>query len=258
MTLRVERLSFAYGPAQVLDQVSLEVRQGTVTALFGPNGTGKSTLFRCVLGLLRSTGEVCIDGESTTGWSAPRMARKVAFVPQDHRATFPHTVRDMVTMGATAQGASLFGPSARDVARALEQLDLLGLLGLADRTFSSLSGGQRQLVLIARALAQDTDYLLFDEPTASLDFGNQLLIWRTIGTLAHERGKGVLVCSHDPNHVLWFCDEAVVLRRDGTAPEAGPARQVVTEATLQALYPEHPRVAMSGGVPIVVPATARS
>jgi iron complex transport system ATP-binding protein len=255
VTLRVEEVSFAYGPVRVLDHVSLEVHPGRVTALFGPNGTGKSTLFRCVLGLLRSSGEVFMDGETTSSWSAQRMARHVALVPQDHRATFPHTVRDMVTMGATARGASLLGPSTRDVAVALEQLDHLGLLQLADRTFSSLSGGQRQLVLIARALAQDTRYLLFDEPTASLDFGNQLLIWRTIRTLAHERGKGILVCSHDPNHVLWFCDDAVVLRRDGTAPDTGAARQVVTEATLRALYPEHPKVAMTDGVPIVIPAT---
>lgn len=253
MTLTVDALSFAYGATPVLDDVSLSVRRGSVTALFGPNGTGKSTLFRCILGLLRHSGDVRIDGESTADWTAGRMARSVALVPQDHRASFPHIVRDMVTMGAAARGGSLFGPSAADLKRALGNLDRLGLLHLADRAFPSLSGGQRQLVLIARALTQDADYLLFDEPTASLDFGNQNLIWNTIRQLTREGDKGVLVCSHDPNHVLWFCDDAVVLSRDGTTTTSGAVDHVVTEANLRLLYPEQPRVADADGVPIVLP-----
>ena len=253
MSLAGQSISFSYGRTPVLDDVSLELRTRTVTALFGPNGTGKSTLFRCLLGHLAHSGEVFVDGESATGWSARRMARQVGFVPQDHRAVFPHIVRDMVTMGAAASGSPLTGPTRESLRTALERLDQLGLLHLAERSFPSLSGGQRQLVLIARALAQDTPYLLLDEPTASLDFGNQNLIWSTVRDLAHAEGKGILVCSHDPNHVLWFCDEAITLRRDGSRGPSGSAAEVITQHNLEALYPGSPVVAAVGGSPVVLP-----
>lgn len=253
MTLSIDDLSFSYGELAVLENVSFEVVTGTVTALFGPNGAGKSTLFRCVLGMLQHTGTVSLDGANTRGWSAQRMARHVAFVPQDHKAAFPHTVRDMVTMGTTAAGASLFGPSRSDVRTAVQELDRLDLLPLAERSFSSLSGGQRQLVLIARALAQNTPYLLLDEPTASLDFGNQKLIWDTVRDLAHDQGKGVLVCSHDPNHVLWFCDSATLLRRNGTATREAPVREAISEDAMRELYPGQATLADVSGTSIVIP-----
>lgn len=183
----------------------------------------------------------------------PDDAQHIAFVPQDHATTFPHSVRDMVTMGTASMTGTFHGPTQAGVERALACLDQLDLLDLAGRSFPSLSGGQRQLVLIARGLAQDTPYLLFDEPTASLDFGNQNLIWHTMRDLARTHGKGILVCSHDPNHVLWFCDDAVVLSRQGTSELAGPVAEVVTEATVRGLYPEAPRLLAAGGAPVVLP-----
>lgn len=256
MTLQVDGLTCSYGPTIVLRDVSATVTPGSVTALFGPNGTGKSTLFRCILGLLPHDGKVIVDGRPTRRWSAKMMAHHVAFVPQDHRPTFPHSVRDIVTMGVAGRASAFFGPSARDISDALENLDRLGIVHLAEREFSSLSGGQRQLVLIARALTQSAAYLLFDEPTASLDFGNQNLIWHTIRELAHETGKGILVCSHDPNHVLWFCDHAVVLSRQGRTMSAGAVSDVITESTLHALYPGRPQLAAAHGAPIVIPRSA--
>lgn len=253
--LSAEAISFSYGRVAVLDGASVRIRPGTVTALFGPNGTGKSTLFRCIMGLLRHGGDVRIGGESTRSWGARELARHVAFVPQDHRAAFPHTVRDVVTMGVAARTSAVFGPAPADVALALGHLDRMGLSPLADRAFTALSGGQRQLVLIARALTQQSPYLLFDEPTAALDFGNQQAIWRTIRTLAHRDGKGVLVCSHDPNHVLWFCDEAIVLARDGRTSTPRPVGEVITEDLLGRLYPEPSTVAALDGLPVVVPRT---
>lgn len=253
MTLEARDISFGYGAQPVLNRVSLSVETSRVTALFGPNGTGKSTLFKCILGLLPHTGAVSVDGTATARWSARRTAQHLAFVPQDHASTFPHSVRDMVTMGTAARGGSLLGPTPAGIERALNCLDQLGLLKLSERSFPSLSGGQRQLVLIARGLAQDTPYLLFDEPTASLDFGNQNLIWNTMRDLAHQHGKGILVCSHDPNHVLWFCDDAVVLSREGTAKRSGQVSDVVTEATLRSLYADGPHLVEAGGVPIVLP-----
>ncbi|MFV0374688.1 ABC transporter ATP-binding protein [Microbacterium sp.] len=251
MSLVVTEVTFGYPRAsRVLDGVSLEVPPGTVTALFGPNGTGKSTLFRCILGQLPHSGDVRVDGESTRRWNAKQVARRIAFVPQDHRAAFPHTVRDMVVMGA---GARLAGPSSTDIEVALRHLHGLGLLDLAERPFTALSGGQRQLVLIARALTQNSPYLLLDEPTASLDFGNQLMTWETIRHLAHDSGKGILVCSHDPNHVLWFCDDAVTLLRDGTTGPRGEAREVMTQELLRSLYPGDPVVSAVGERPVVTP-----
>lgn len=254
MSLGVTEVSFGYSQDElILDRVSLEVRPGTVTALFGPNGTGKSTLFRCILGHVQHGGRVSVDGESTRRWSAKRIARSIGFVPQDHRAAFPHTVQDMVVMGA---GAALIGPSSAHVETALHHLHRLGLLELAERPFTALSGGQRQLVLIARALTQNSPYLLLDEPTASLDFGNQLMIWTTIRRLAHESGKGILVCSHDPNHVLWFCDDVITLLRNGRPGPSGSTTDVITGDLLRGLYAGDPIVAAVGTRPVVIPGWA--
>lgn len=254
--LTVRDVSFAYGTTPVLDGVGFELARGELCALFGPNGTGKSTLFKCVLGHLARRGEVHIDGQDTARLGAGRLARLVAYVPQEHRPPFPYLVREMVLMGRTPHLGGVFGPSRRDEAAAEEAMERIGVEDLADRSYTTLSGGQRQLVLLARALAQDTPLLLLDEPTASLDFGNQLLLWQTVRGLTAE-GRTALICTHDPNHVLWFCDRALVLGRHGRLLEDGPVDDVVRDDLVRSLYGPVSEVVGRGEDAVVRPLSRR-
>jgi iron complex transport system ATP-binding protein len=255
--LRVHDVSFAYDTTPVLDRVGFDLRAGELCALFGPNGTGKSTLFKCILGHLSRTGEVHVDGQDTARLSAARLARLVAYVPQEHRPPFPYLVREMVLMGRTPHLGGVFGPSREDEAVAEEAMARIGVADIADRSYTTLSGGQRQLVLLARALAQDTPVLLLDEPTASLDFGNQLLLWQTVRGLVAE-GRTALICTHDPNHVLWFCDRALVLGRDGRIAADGTAQEVVSDRLVETLYGPVGELLGSGRDRTVVPLARRS
>ena len=234
--LAIRDLSFAYDHP-VLDRVGFALQPQQLCALFGPNGTGKTTLYRCILGLLRpSPGSVIdLDGVPTSSMPRAALARRIAYVPQEHSPPFPYLVKEMVLMGRTPHFGGVFGPSRTDRAAAFTALELIGISDLADRSYTTLSGGQRQLVLLARALAQDADILLLDEPTASLDFGNQLLLWRTIRRLT-ANGKTALICTHDPNHVLWFCDRVVVLGRDGQLQGVGTPDQIIEADLVERLY----------------------
>jgi iron complex transport system ATP-binding protein len=236
MMLAIDSLSFAYDRL-VLDRVGFELEHPQLCALFGPNGTGKTTLYRCVLGLLRPApgSRIELDGVPVDSMARRALARRIAYVPQEHSPPFPYLVKEMVLMGRTPHLGGVFGPSLADRSAAQEALEVIGIEELADRPFSSLSGGQRQLVLLARALAQDADILLLDEPTASLDFGNQLMLWRTVRRLT-DAGKIALICTHDPNHVMWFCDRVVVLGREGRLQGVGSPGEVIDAAMVEILY----------------------
>jgi len=236
VTLEVRGLSFAYGKHRVLDRIDLALRSGELCALFGPNGTGKSTLYRCILGHLRHGGTVTLDGENLARLRPAEVARRVSYVPQQHTNPFPFTVLDMVLMGRTPHLGGVFGPRRQDIQACERVLAQVGMAAERDRLYHTLSGGQRQLVLIARALAQDCHVLLLDEPTASLDFGNQMFVWRTVRDLARQ-DRAVLVCTHEPNHVLWFCDRVLVLGRDGHPLADGTPAEVITGGLVSALYP---------------------
>jgi iron complex transport system ATP-binding protein len=245
MRLAARGLSFAYGEHRVLDGVDLDLVPGELCALFGPNGSGKTTLYRCILGHLPHDGTVTLNGDDLSELGLPEVARRIAYVPQQHSNPFPFTVLDMVLMGRTPHLGGVFGPRRSDVHACLDVLQQVGLHEERDRTFHTLSGGQRQLVLIARALVQDCQVMLLDEPTASLDFGNQMLVWRTIRGLALE-GRTVLVCAHEPNRVLWFCDRVVALGRGGRLVADGPPHQVVTAELVSMLYPSVGAVTADG------------
>jgi len=176
--------------------------------------------------------------------SAPRAPRRSSpALPDGRRHQQRQPGRDQGEREAT-------GPS--DLVAALAALHRMGLADLADRPFTTLSGGQRQLVLIARAIAQDSPYLLLDEPTASLDFGNQLLVWDAVRSLADD-GRAALVCSHDPNHALWFADDVVVLGRDGSVTRDGPADEVIDAGSVAGLYGFPVAGGRIAGRPVVVP-----
>ena len=179
MNLRVEKLSFGYGRMIVGNDVSFTLDAGEVLCLLGPNGAGKTTLFKTILGLVPPLGgTVMADGAAIHQWSRQSLARVFGYVPQAQLGFFPFTIREVVLMGRTAR-IGLFGtPSARDGEIADELLRLLNIDNLADRPYTDVSGGERQLALIARALAQEPQVLVMDEPTASLDFGNQVRVCR--------------------------------------------------------------------------------
>lgn len=249
--LKVENLSTSLGGVEILNDLSIKVTEGRLSVLLGPNGVGKSTLYRCIIGALPYTGHIQIDGEPIAGWDARRLAQTIAYVPQEHTPSFSFLVRDVVLMGRNPHRGGVFGPGPSDMEAVMAALDSFGLLGLAERSYLTLSGGQRQMVLIARAVAQGARFLLLDEPTASLDFGNQIMVWQTIRRLVDE-GRGALVCTHDPNHALWFGDDAIALEHGGRATE-GPVGEIVNAHRVDHLYGFASELGEVGGRPVVVP-----
>lgn len=213
----------------------LHLHAGEVLCLLGPNGCGKTTLFRTLLGLLPAiSGEITLQGQPLHLLSRNQRARQLAYVPQSAPFAFAWRVLEVVAMGRAAHLGLLATPTRADETIALDCLDQLGIVALAQRVVSTLSGGERQLVLIARALAQRAQILIMDEPTASLDFGNQLRILDTVRSLA-DLGIGVLLSTHQPQHALQVADR-IALMANGSLHALGPAREVATPERLAQLY----------------------
>lgn len=235
MKLEVKNLSFSYGKRKILSQIGFEAPEGTRIAVLGPNGAGKSTLFRCILGLLpRFEGSIRMDGRDIKTMRADELARCAAYIPQSTAPVFDYTVREMVLMGTTGQLHPFTGPGKQQLERVDAALESLGITGLADRGFARISGGERQLALIARAMVQGAKLLIMDEPTANLDFANQHLILNHMEALA-KRGYTVLFSTHNPDQALSCADRVLVLQ-EGSMLAYGPAEAVLTEKLLTALY----------------------
>lgn len=233
--LAADQLAFGYRGKPVGSGVSFDVAAGETVGLLGPNGCGKTTLFRTVLGLLpRQGGSVRLDGHELATLSRREVARRIGYVPQAQAGYFPFTVREMVLMGRTAHLSLFATPGPRDDAVAERMLDALGVLHLADRRYTEISGGERQLALIARALTQEPKLLVMDEPTANLDFGNQLLVLERVGALARQ-GMAIILSTHDPDQAFRCCDKVVLLHRGRMLGYAPPA-EVITPETLKQLY----------------------
>ena len=235
--LSVKNLSYKYGDFEVLKDISFDVQKGRLYALFGPNGTGKITLFKCIMGILDigKKGEVRVKDKSVCDMKADGIARTIAYVPQEHKPPFPYLVKEVVLMGRTPHMGGIFGPKPEDIQATVRAMELVGILGIADRVYTNLSGGQRQLVLLARAFAQDTDILLLDEPTSNLDFKNQITIWNIVKKIT-SKGKTAIICSHDPNHVLWYCDDVILLGREGSILTKGKPKDVIRNEVLNKIY----------------------
>jgi iron complex transport system ATP-binding protein len=235
MSLSGRDLTIGYSDRVVGRALNVALEQGEVLALLGPNGGGKTTLLKTLLGILRpQAGEVAIGARSLAAISIRERARLIAYVPQVHTPTFAFTVETVVLMGRTAHGNLFSRPSANDRRVAAGVLERFGIAALAQRPYTMISGGERQLVLLARALAQEPQFVVLDEPTASLDFGNQGKVMREIRALAAS-GHGVLFTTHDPNHALRAADRAYLLR-DGTRIAEGTVANVLTREQLEALY----------------------
>lgn len=235
MTLAAESLAFGYPGRTIGRDVSLAVRPGEAVALLGPNGGGKTTLLKTMLGLVAAHGgAVMLDGRPLAALSIAERARRIGYVPQAHAGAFAFTVRELVLMGRTAHQGLFASPSARDREVADARLEELGVLHLAAQPYTRISGGERQLALIARALAQEPAFVVLDEPTASLDFGNQGKVMRRIGELT-AKGLGVLFTTHDPNQALRHADR-VALLGDGRLLAEGRPGETLSVAALESLY----------------------
>jgi iron complex transport system ATP-binding protein len=233
--LQVEKLAFGFPGRSVGRDVSFALADGEVMCVLGPNGGGKTTLFRTLLGLLAAqAGSVFLQGHPLDSLSRQDIARRVGYVPQGHAGQFAYTVREVVLMGRTAHLGAFGAPGRRDLEVADKALSLLGLEALAERPITQVSGGERQLALIARALAQEPRLLVMDEPTANLDFGNQVRILQRIRSLA-AGGISVLFSTHDPDHAFLAADRALLLA-EGRALAIGAPVEVIRPDTLERMY----------------------
>lgn len=236
LSLRATGLRFAYpGGPQLLRDVDLTLEAGQPLCLLGPNGTGKTTLMRCILGFERlAAGRVEIDGRDLATLRRVDAARVMAYVPQDTATVFPFPVFDVVLMGRSPHLRFIAGPTPDDRRVTENALARLGIGHLAERRFHELSGGERQMVLIARALAQGSRLLVMDEPCAGLDLGNEVRLIRVIRTLARE-GYGILLTTHDPDHAFAIGGQ-VALLKDGRLRGPAPPEVLLDGGVLGRLY----------------------
>ena len=251
-------VSFAYerDGARVLDRVSVLVPRGGIVGLLGPNGSGKTTLLRLMSGTLTpASGGIVLDGRSITAMPRREIARRIAVVPQETHSAFDFTALEIVMMGRYPHLGAFELEGAADLAIAREALAATGTGRLEARRFATLSGGEKQRVVIASALAQASEVLLLDEPTASLDLGFQLDIAALLTRLNAERGVTMVVSTHDLNLAASLCGSLVMLRA-GHVIAAGDTRSVLTNRNVRALYGvdaevvDHPRARHLTVVPL--------
>ena len=212
MLLEASSLSFSYGRRKVLEDISFTLSEGTSTAILGRNGSGKTTLMRLLLGFLKAeSGTIRIDGKDTSLMTNRERASAIAYIPQTTSNVYSYSVLDTVMMGRAPSLTVFQHPGKKDEEKAEEALEMLGIEKLRARSVNAISGGERQLVLIARALTQDAKILLLDEPTASLDYSNQLLVMETAEKL-REKGYALLVSTHRPEQALMNATNILILK----------------------------------------------
>ena len=235
MSIRVNDLCFSYGEKQVLRSVSVGAEYGEFLSVLGPNGAGKSTLFRCMLGILApSAGATLVDGEDISAMTAARLARAIAYIPQSHNPVFNFSVRDVVLMGTTAQLSRFSSPGKKEVQLAEAAMERIGISHLRSRGCGNISGGELQLALIARAMAQQAKILVMDEPSASLDYGNKLRLMETVKGLTRE-GYTVIQSTHDPDQAYLYSDQILALY-DGRILARGTPRETISSSLISRLY----------------------
>lgn len=235
MSLRISHLYYSFLCHEVLKDVSFQAEDGNLVCLLGCNGAGKSTLLRCILGLLPyRRGNIWADGAEIRSLSVRERARKIAYIPQNRGVLHAYSALEMVLMGTTSRLNGFFCPGVEEKKQAEQALEMLGIAHVMHRSCAQLSGGECQLVLIARAIAQQAKILVLDEPCSSLDFGNQIRVMQRVKMLA-EQGYLILMSTHSPEHARLFADRVLVLQNKGIEYD-GSSREVITPEVLEQIY----------------------
>lgn len=233
--ISIDSLSFAWGSHRVLDNVSFNIEPGTVTSILGPNGSGKTTLLKLMLGFLKPlTGRITLGSDDLASLALATRAKRMAYVPQRHSAVFSYKVLDVVALGRIPYSNIFCRITEDDYQLAANSLAQLGISALARRPYTDLSGGEQQLVLIARALAQQAEILIMDEPVSGLDYGNQLMLLKQLRKLS-QSGITCIKTTHYPEHALWTSDRAIFIK-SGKIIAAGNSIDIINSATLKELY----------------------
>jgi len=231
----ISSASFAYGKQEVWHDISFSVEKGELLCLLGANGCGKTTLLNCIHGDQHlKKGRILLNGESLKKMPITKIAKQIGVVFQEHTTPFPYSVLDVVLMGRGPHLGMFESPSKKDRAIALKSLENMGVSTLKDKRYTEISGGERQLVLIARTLTQEPQIILLDEPTSFLDFKNQALVLEMIQKLTTQ-GLTIIMTSHFPNHAL-ICADRVALMNNGTMVGVGDTKEIMTEENLEKTY----------------------
>jgi iron complex transport system ATP-binding protein len=234
MKLFVKNLSAGYNKRQIIRDINFSMETGEIVCLLGPNGSGKTTLFKAILGLIPSKGDIYVNDSSLYKMSCQQRAKIFAYIPQIHVPPFPFTVMDVVAAGRTPFLKTFRAPEDEDLQKSFEALEELNITHLANRIYTQLSGGERQLVLISRALAQSPSFLIMDEPTSYLDYGNQVRTIQVIRKLA-RRNMGIILTTHYPDHAF-MCSSRVLAFRDGKILAGGKPEDVLNKSVLNQMY----------------------
>lgn len=235
MILEIINLSCGYKNKCILKNINLQINDGEILCILGPNGVGKTTFLKTILGFLKlQSGEILLNGMKINNWSNVKLAKVLAYVPQAHTPPFPYKVLDVVVMGKTVHLGYFKAPSKSDYKKAEDILENLGIGYLKDDIYTEISGGERQLVLIARALMQDSKILIMDEPTSNLDYGNQIRVLKQINLLS-KMGISIIMTSHFPDHGF-LCSAKIALIERNSVIHLGSADEIITEENMKLSY----------------------
>lgn len=236
--INIENITFKYLQKQdinIFENISFNVNKSEIFYLLGPNGTGKSTMLKCLSGILNiQKGQITLEGKNIYTFKHADLAKKIAYVPQSHTSVFPFLVREIVVMGRSPHISSFSSPKKADLDEAEEAMNTVGVSHIADRPCSNTSGGEWQLVLIARALAQRPEIMLLDEPTSHLDLGNQIKILKVIHNLA-SKGLTIIMATHFPDHAFIKSNKVAILK-DRHLLDIGVSEQVISEQNMKKAY----------------------
>ncbi|WP_026802836.1 ABC transporter ATP-binding protein [Aliarcobacter lanthieri] len=234
LLIDAKNISFSYQNKEVLNNINFELHQGDILSLIGKNGCGKTTLLKILLGIYKSSGNIKILSKNINEYKNKELAKLISYVPQTHQIPFDYTVFDVVLMGRLAYTNLFSNYSKNDIEITIKNLEKVGILHLKDKIYSQISGGERQLAFIARALTQNAKIIFMDEPVTGLDYGNQLKLLKFLKELANE-GYTFVKTTHYPDHALYASNKVMMLK-DGKVLDYGTVDDKLTVENINQLY----------------------